>query len=234
MKLNLGCSDDLKPGFVNVDIGPDPQVYYNCRKYEYQQADLNQLWLWEDSSVDEIYAHDVFEHFADCQHVGKQICSVCYRPRRGDASGCRICGMMPCYENKLYCRLRNPKGKMHAMNEAHRVLKPGGILDLAVPCVMLTDGRVNPGAFADPTHASYWTPDDIFYFGEQFNTPAFERGRLGAAYGITALFRHPPMIEMDGEWFASTGGKLKWEIQGYGKGAARRSKIMAILEAVKP
>lgn len=106
--------------------------------------------------------------------------------------------------------------KIHAMNEAWRVLEPGGRLDLRVPCVYLADGRVNPGAFADPTHTSYWTMDDRYYFLDDYNDPNGERGRLGPAYGIQAVFR-----------------ALKWELMEYGTGAERRSKVVAILEAVK-
>jgi predicted SAM-dependent methyltransferase len=52
--------------------------------------------------------------------------------------------------------------KLHTMNEAWRVLRPGGRLDLIVPT---TDGR---GAFQDPTHVSFWTPNDLFYFCEEY------------------------------------------------------------------
>ncbi len=168
MRLNLGCSDDRRAGFVGVDRVAGPGVD--------QVVDLNQCWPWEDSSVDEIYAHDVFEHL-----TGRWAVS----------------------------------GKVWAMCEAYRVLKPGGILDLAVPSVCLADGRVNPGAFADPTHVSFWTLDDRYYFGEEWNNPLGERGRLGPAYGITALFR--------GEW----------RLVEYGQGAEKRAKVMARLEAVK-
>lgn len=52
--------------------------------------------------------------------------------------------------------------KLHTMNEAWRVLKPGGTLDLFVPT---TDGR---GAFQDPTHVSFWTPNDLFYYCQEY------------------------------------------------------------------
>ena len=106
--------------------------------------------------------------------------------------------------------------KIHAMNEAWRVLRHGGILDLWVPCVSLSDGRVNPGAFADPTHVSFWTYDDRYYYCEEWNNPQGERGRLGPAYGIKALFR-----------------QVSWQQVDYGVGPERRSKIRALLEAVK-
>ena len=162
MKLNLGCNDAHKVGYVNVDCAPPAD----------QIVDLSLTrWPWEDSSVDEILAFDVFEHI---------------------------------------------DSKIHTMNESWRVLRNGGLLILAVPCVMLSDGRVNPGAFADPTHSSFWTMDDRYYFCQEWNNPRGERGRLGPAYGIKALFR-----------------EVKWALKEYGAGAERRSKIMAILEAVK-
>lgn len=101
------------------------------------------------------------------------------------------------------------------MNEAHRVLRPGGKLDLAVPAVALADGRVNPGAFCDPTHVSWWSLDTRYYFNVEWNNPQGERGRLGPAYGITALFRGA------------------WKMHEYGAADERRSKITAVLEAVK-
>lgn len=69
--------------------------------------------------------------------------------------------------------------KLHTMNEAHRVLLPGGRLDLLVPT---TDGR---GAFQDPTHQSFWTPNDLFYWCEHFA----EWQRFHVSYGITARYR---------------------------------------------
>ena len=88
MKINLGSSDDLKPGWLNVDRGPDPRQTLNYGiELDYLQADLNEPWPWADSSVEAIYAHDVFEH------------------------------------------LTGPGGvapKIWAMNEAWRVLQPGG------------------------------------------------------------------------------------------------------------
>src|SRR3974390_774648 len=168
MKLNLGCSDDLLAGYVNVDRIDAPGVLY---------ADLNRIWPWHAGEVEEIRAHDVFEHLHGPGTVAP----------------------------KIWC-----------MNEAHSVLKTGGILELYVPCVMLSDGRVNPGAFADPTHVSFWTMDDQYYFCSQWHAPDAERGRLGPAYGITALF-----------------DKLLWNLAEYGDAGNRRAKIQARLRAVK-
>ena len=67
----------------------------------------------------------------------------------------------------------------HTMNEAYRVLEPGGELDLLVPT---TDGR---GAFQDPTHVSYWNENSLFYFVDS----CAEWQRFHVAYNITARFR---------------------------------------------
>lgn len=169
MKLNLGCSDDHKAGFINVDSSlPADQI-----------VDLSKPWPWADSSVDHIYAKDVFEHI--------------------DGPG-----------------LLGQKGKIWVMNESHRVLAPGGTLEFLVPLVCLSDGRINPGAFADPTHVSFWTVDDKYYFCDEWNTPRDERGRLGPAYGITALF-----------------SIVRWDSNDYGMSHERRSKLHATLKAVK-
>lgn len=113
-------------------------------------------------------------------------------------------------------KFRGNRGKIWVLNEAYRVLKPDGILEFLVPAVSLTDGRVNPGAFADPTHVSFWTYDDRYYFCEQWNNQQGERGRLGPAYGIKAVFR-----------------EVLWRIEEYGSGYERRSKLHAILQAIK-
>lgn len=68
--------------------------------------------------------------------------------------------------------------KRHTINEAWRVLQPGGILNLIVPT---TDGR---GAFQDPTHCSWWTPNDLWYFTD--GDP--HRERFGRHYGVKARF----------------------------------------------
>jgi SAM-dependent methyltransferase len=169
MKLNLGCSDDHRPGHVNIDLAPPADII----------MDLRRPWAIDDSTIEEILAHDVFEHL----------------------------------DNQVW---PGQKGIIWAMNEAHRVLKPGGRLDLVVPCL--------PGIapWVDPTHVSVWTADLRYYFDERWNHSSGERGRLGPAYGITALFR-------------TIGGRSgpDWTPIQYAKDAPERRKIMVLLEAVK-
>ena len=165
VKLNLGCSDDHKPGYINVDMGEPADVI----------CDLSKPWddVFPENYADEVFAHDVAEHLPS---------------------------------------------KTFFMNQVWRVLKPGGLLDLAVPCVMLADGRVNSGAFADPTHRTFWTLDDKYYYCTEWNNSSGERGRLGPnpSYGIKALF-----------------DIQSWTLVEYGKSHERRSKIIAKLRASK-
>ena len=50
---------------------------------------------------------------------------------------------------------------VHVMNEAYRVLSPGGWLLVDVPS---TDGR---GAFQDPTHVSFWNANSFWYYTDR-------------------------------------------------------------------
>ena len=55
MKLNIGCGNKKKPGWVNVDASPEcaPDLIH----------DLRAALPYEDMSVEEIVAEDVLEHF---------------------------------------------------------------------------------------------------------------------------------------------------------------------------
>jgi len=66
VRLNLGCSDDIRPGWVNVD----------CCLPADQIVDLDKQWPWKDSSVDAILAHDVIEHLVDRIHTMNELWRV--------------------------------------------------------------------------------------------------------------------------------------------------------------
>lgn len=65
-KLNLGAADRALSGFISVDVAPPADVV----------ADLSQRWPWEDSSVDEVVAMDVFEHLPSRIHTMNELWRV--------------------------------------------------------------------------------------------------------------------------------------------------------------
>lgn len=65
------------------------------------------------------------------------------------------------------------------MNEAWRVLKPGGQLNIDVPT---TDGRA---AWQDPGHVSFWNRNSFWYY--EVGNAHWERFRK--LYGIKAAFK---------------------------------------------
>lgn len=75
--------------------------------------------------------------------------------------------------------LEHLPSKIHTMNEAWRVLKHGAEFHIVVPT---TDGR---GAWQDPTHVSFWTPNDFWYY--EYGNP--HRERFKDHYGIKCAFR---------------------------------------------
>lgn len=53
--------------------------------------------------------------------------------------------------------------RIFVMNEAHRVLRPGGVFAVRVP-----NAAVGWHAYADPTHVSFWVLESFHYFDGLF------------------------------------------------------------------
>jgi hypothetical protein len=184
MKLNLGCSDRIVDGYIGVDIAPPAD----------QIVDLAGPWPWAENSVDEVLAYDVCEHIGDCDHANDDVrCPRCAL-RGGLAFG---------------QKLRHPLGRIHFLNELHRVLKPGAQAAIETP-----NAARGVGFWQDPTHVSPWCLSTFKYF----EASAFAHQRLSKSYGITAAFRVVSLTER------LTGGEDHRE---------QAWKITAVLEAVK-
>lgn len=107
LKVHLGCGNDVREGFVNIDktSQPIPGIV---------RVDMEKGWLpFDDNSVSLVECHHVFEH---------------------------IHNLLP------------------LMNEIHRVLKRGGILNASTPVYPYAE------AFQDPTHVRYFTLNTWRYF----------------------------------------------------------------------
>lgn len=194
LRLNLGASDDKKNGYLSVDIAEPADVV----------CDLREEWPWASDSVDDIYCKDLAEHLGSGYRLKKS-----FRAVPGHSPFMTECVLED-------VELVPFNGMIHFMNQCHRVLKPSGRLELIVPCY--------PGIapWCDPTHAAVYTADTRYYFDERWNNPNGERGRLGPAYGITALFR-------------TVGGRsgADWTPIAYAADAPERRKLFLILETVK-
>jgi SAM-dependent methyltransferase len=64
--------------------------------------------------------------------------------------------------------------RIEVMNEAHRVLSPGGTFEIIVPNCLSGTWH----AWADPTHISFWCPESFHYFDGLFAANADYNIRL--------------------------------------------------------
>ena len=71
MKLNLGCSNDIKEGYVNIDIS-------NPWNLDIQIHDLNETpYPFENNTFDEVFASHIIEHLNDFHKTITEIHRVC-------------------------------------------------------------------------------------------------------------------------------------------------------------
>ena len=69
MKINLGCGNKSKEGFVGVDA-------FECDAVDII-ADITEVLPFEDGSVDEVWMDNVIEHIRDLPALFKELQRVC-------------------------------------------------------------------------------------------------------------------------------------------------------------
>lgn len=98
---------------------------------------------------------------------------------------------------------------IHAMNEAYRVLAPGGLLMLEVPSIVGVDGKsVGLGSVRDPTHLHYFCYQSIWYYTRQqyasFIQPQYQGRFQESRIETWELEPHVPVVTS--ELIALKGG----------------------------
>lgn len=83
-------------------------------------------------------------------------------------------------EIKAYDVIEHIADRIHFMNEAWRVLGPGGKIEIEVP-----NASMGAGFCQDPTHKSAWCMNSFQYFEDG----SFAHNRLAKSYGIKARFK---------------------------------------------
>jgi hypothetical protein len=83
LKLNLGCGEDRKPGYINVDKYGNPDILHDLEEFP---------WPWEDNSVEEVLLQHVLEHLGETTEAYFSIIKEIYRIC---ASGSRIDIIVP-------------------------------------------------------------------------------------------------------------------------------------------
>ncbi len=72
MKLNLGCGNRVAKGDETINVDIHEFESWKAAKEQgcnFQIADLNNDWPWQDDSIESIMAKDIFEHLPDQIHT---------------------------------------------------------------------------------------------------------------------------------------------------------------------
>lgn len=104
MKLHIGCGERFLPGYKHLDARKLPHV-------DYITSELHNLSMFNDNSVDEIYACHLLEHI----------------PRSRLRTGSIVTGGRGILNKNVAA------GETEVLKEWYRILKKDGILRLAVP-----------------------------------------------------------------------------------------------------
>jgi len=113
---------------------------------------------------------------------------------------------------------------INVMNEAHRILKPGGVFTMIMPLVGYTNpysgapesNHIGWQPWSDPTHVNYWWfPEALWYFCEGPFQP-------NADYGVKMWGPCGPYLEGQAlEDALRDGVKTFWGVRNGWEGVAR-------------
>ncbi|MGH9897203.1 MAG: hypothetical protein ACREA0_35450, partial [bacterium] len=142
VRVNLGCGLDYREGWVNVDWNPTGALRVD-RSFNLEDIP----WPMADHSVDYILMSHVAEHLRHglLYGVTRRILTVLKHVAAGKP--------LSDADVQDIERLAAKDGWLAVIEEAYRILRPGGLLDVVAP------GPWTPDAWRDPTHARALEPD---------------------------------------------------------------------------
>lgn len=147
VRVNLGCGLDYRPGWINVDANPTGKLRVD-RSFNLEDTP----WPFGTSSVDYVLLNHVAEHLRHAPLLGltRRLLRLMEAAR---STGRWDDGQAHALES-----FAAKDGLILVMEEVHRMLKPGGLVDVVSP------GPWTPDAWRDPTHARVLDPEFWTYF----------------------------------------------------------------------
>lgn len=135
IKLDVGCGNYKKDGYIGIDISDFPCVNI--------VRDIQKGLPFSDNTIDEIYCNHCLEHIDELIFVMNEFCRVLKK------------------ESLLYVNVPLAYAPVN--------LPSGDIINM-----------IGSGAFRDPTHKRFFTPETFFYWTKGYME--------NAEYGINSFF----------------------------------------------
>lgn len=139
--------------------------------------------------------------------------------------------------DEVYCshfmeHVPSGQPRLNVMNEAHRILKPGGTFTMIMPLVGYTDpangaptsNQIGWQPWADPTHTSFWwLPESVWYFCAGPFKPHADYGIMewGACGGHVSPEEATSILLQDQKSPNYAGPKSFWSVRGQWEGVVR-------------
>jgi predicted SAM-dependent methyltransferase len=145
VRVNLGSGTDYRDGWLNIDWNPTGSLRVD-RSFNLEEIP----WPLADASADYVYVSHVVEHMRHAMLYGVTRATMALLRVAADTGRVDDAAMARVE------RLASKDGLIALMEEIHRILRPGGLVDVVAPYAL------TPDAWKDPTHArgveaDFWT-----------------------------------------------------------------------------
>lgn len=152
VRLDLACGQTPREGYEGVDFYA-PNAKHKVDLFKFP-------FPWADNSVDELSCSHFLEHLPMREVEERDLTST----------------------SKEAKALVGKDFLFAFMDECWRVLKPGGVMHVAVPAATSTR------AFQDPTHRRFFVVDTFFYFSKEWReVQKLNHYRVNCDFGFNAV-----------------------------------------------